>query len=116
LTYNPAGRGRPAICSAFHRAPRHSFAAAVEVTDLQSEAHLAAHIRDISLFGCFVETAEPFPPGTKLRFRIMRGGATVSGVGRVAFARPGSGMGIHFITVEPAGQPALDNWLANLRD
>jgi PilZ domain len=108
-------RERLPICSEHHRAPRHSFAASVELTDLQSEAHLTAHLKDISLFGCFVETATPFPEGTKLRLKIIRAGAVVSGVGRVAFSHPPSGMGIHFTSIEPASMPVLDKWVANLR-
>jgi hypothetical protein len=77
---------------------------------------LAAHIKDISMFGCFVETPTPFPEGTKLRLRIQRGGANVSGLGRVAFSRPGIGMGIQFITIEPASLATLDKWVANLRE
>lgn len=107
---------QPPIKKEQHRPPRHSFAATVEITDLQSEAHLTAHLKDISLFGCFVETPNPFPEGTKVRLRIMRGGATVSTAGRVAFSRPGSGMGVHFTNVEPASMPVLDKWVANLRE
>lgn len=68
------------------------------------------------MFGCFVETPNPFPEGTKVRLRIVRGGSTVSGMGRVAFSRPGSGMGIHFTSIEPASMPVLDKWMANLRE
>lgn len=83
---------------------------------MQTEERLAAHLKDISMFGCFVETPTPFAEGTKVRIRILRSGANVSGLGRVAFCRPGSGMGIQFLTIEPASISTLDNWLANLRE
>ncbi len=83
---------------------------------MQSEAHLNAHIKDLNMFGCFVETPDPFPEGTKVRLRIVRGGAIVSGAGRVAFSRLGSGMGLQFTSIEPASMPVLDKWVANLRE
>lgn len=75
-----------------------------------------AHLKDISMFGCFAETPTPFAEDAKVRIRILRGGAHVSGLARVAFSRPGAGMGIQFITIEPASISVLDNWLANLRE
>lgn len=108
--------GYPAITKEHHRPPRHLFGANVELIDLQSEAHVTAHLKDISMFGCFVETPNPFPEGTKLRLKIIQSGASVTAVGRVAFSRPGSGMGVHFTSVEPASMPVLDKWVANLRE
>jgi hypothetical protein len=57
-----------------HRAPRHSFVAGIDLTDLESEKHLAAHIKDLNLLGCYVETVTPFPEGTKVRLRISHAG------------------------------------------
>lgn len=88
----------------------------IEVTDLQSESHVSAHTRDLSLFGCFVETPTPFVDGTKVRLRITRGGANVSGVGKVAYARPGKGMGVQFLSIEPSSLPTLEGWLDKLRN
>jgi hypothetical protein len=98
-----------------HRAPRRSFSANIELMDLQSERLITANVKDLSLFGCFVEIATPFPEGTKVRLRIVRGAASVVGLGKVAYARPRSGMGIHFTSIEASSQPVLDRWLASLR-
>jgi PilZ domain len=98
-----------------HRAPRHSFVAGIDLTDLQSENHLAAHIKDLNLLGCFVETVTPFPDGTKVRLIISHAGKHFSAIGKVAYSRPNSGMGIAFVTIEPSSLEVLDLWLANLR-
>lgn len=98
-----------------HRAPRHSFVALIDLTDMQSEKHLAALTRDLSLFGCHVKTVTPFPVGTKVRLRISHAAANFMAIGKVAYSRPGSGMGIAFITIDPSSQLVLDVWLANLR-
>lgn len=103
------------IHSERHRAPRPSFVAGIDLTDLESEKHLAAHIKNLNLLGCFVETVTPFPEGTKVRLRISHAGANLIAIGKVAYSRPGSGMGIAFISIEPSSLPILDQWLANLR-
>jgi hypothetical protein len=82
---------------------------------MESEKHLSAHTKDLNLFGCFVETQTPFPEGTKVRLRISRGGTNLAGLGKVAYSRANSGMGIAFITIEPSSLPVLDRWLTNLR-
>lgn len=89
--------------------------AGIDLTDLESEKHLAAHIKDLNLLGCYVETVIPFPEGTKLRLNISHAGMNFIAVGKVAYSRPDSGMGIVFITIEPKSQEVLDLWLANLR-
>ncbi len=88
-------------------APRHLFLAPIQLTDLQSEKQLAAHTKDLNLFGCFVETLSPFPQGTKVRLRISRAGAHVTALGKVANSRPNAGMGIAFITIEPSSFPVV---------
>ena len=89
--------------------------AGIDLTDLESEKHLAAHIKDLNLLGCFVETVTPFPEGTKVRLNISHAGMNFSAIGKVAYSRPNSGMGIAFITIEPRSLEVLDLWLANLR-
>jgi len=82
---------------------------------MQSEKHISGHTKDLSLFGCFVETVTPFPDGTRLRLRISRGEKHLAAQGRVTYSRPNSGMGIAFVLIEPSSLPVLDLWLADLR-
>jgi len=89
--------------------------AGIHLTDLESEKHLAAHIENLNLLGCFVETVTPFPKGAKVRLQISHGGVNFIAIGRVAYSRPNSGMGITFTAIDPKNQEVLDLWLANLR-
>ena len=89
--------------------------AGIDLIDLQSEKHVAAHTKNLNLLGRFVETMIPFPEGTKVRVTITHAGMNCIAIGRVAYSRPISGMGIAFITIEPRSQAILDLWLANLR-
>ena len=99
-----------------HRPPRHQIVVRIELTDIQSEKHTSGHTKDLTLFGCFVETATPFPQDTKVRLKMLRGGKQLFAHGRVTYSQPGAGMGIAFVTIEPSSLPVLDAWLANLRE
>jgi hypothetical protein len=79
------------------------------------EKQLAAHTEDLSAFGCFVETLDPFPAGTKVRLRITHAGANLIAQGTVAYSRNNGGMGIAFTSIEPSGLSILDAWLDRLR-
>ena len=95
--------------------PRFPFVAGILITDLVTEKQLAAHIEDLSLFGCFVETLDPLPVGAKISLRISYCGASVIAQGTVAYSRDNGGMGIAFTTIEPSSLPILDAWLDDLR-
>jgi len=89
--------------------------AGIQVTDLSTEKQVAAHTEDLSLFGCFVETASPFLEGTKVRLRISYNGVNFFAQGKVAYSRPDAGMGIAFVLIEPSSLSILDAWLAEPR-
>jgi hypothetical protein len=80
-----------------------------------TEKQLAAHTEDLSVFGCFVETAAPFPLGTKVRLRISHAGVNFIAQGTVAHARNDGGMGVAFTSIEPSSLSILDAWLTGLR-
>lgn len=98
-----------------HRASRFPFAASIELTDVRSERRLTAFTTNLSLFGCYVLTANPFAEETKVSLRIMRGGTTFTAFGKVVSSRPQYGMGIAFVEMEPASQAILEKWIASLR-
>jgi PilZ domain len=98
------------------RAKRYAFVAAVELTQVESSGQMREKTSDLSLFGCHVITATPWPIGTKVRVRISHKGAAFAATGNVAHVQPGAGMGILFTRIGPAEQTVLDRWLADLRD
>ena len=89
-----------AISVQVHRSRRFPFVAGVQVTALDSDAQVAAHTEDLSVFGCFVETTTPFAVGTKVSIRISHSGSVFIAQGRVAYSRESAGMGIAFTSVE----------------
>ena len=64
--------------------------ARIQLTDMQSEEHISCHTKDLSLFGCFVETKAPFLVRTKVRLRISHAGTNLVGQGNVANSLPNS--------------------------
>src|SRR5437899_208998 len=96
-------------------APRYPFVADIEVTDVQSQIQIRGRAKDLSLFGCGVNTSKPFPKETRVRIKLSHGGADVGALARVAYARPELGMGVVFTTVEPEHERILQGWIAELK-
>jgi PilZ domain-containing protein len=82
---------------------------------VRSERLLTARTTNLSLFGCYVYTVDPFPVSTKVSLRILHGGASFAAFGKVVYSKPNSGMGITFTEIKPNGQAILEKWLASLR-
>jgi len=97
------------------RARRYAFVAPVEITDLETSAQLKEETSDLSLFGCYVNCAQPWAPGTRVRIRISHKGATFAAMATVANVRRETGMGMVFKKIEPKEQALLDRWIAELR-
>src|SRR6266480_301632 len=74
-------------------APLHPFIASAEETDLASGARLSARVSDLSLKGCYLDTLNPFPKGTRIRLVIFYGGETFTALATVIYppAQHGSG-------------------------
>jgi hypothetical protein len=89
--------------------------AAAEVTELQSEMRTNARTSDLSLTGCYVDSINPFPLGTRIRLQITHDNATFVAVGVVAYSQTSMGMGITFTEIEPNYRAILEKWIAALR-
>ncbi len=111
----PAGSslGRPFVER--RRYPRWSFTAAVSVMEPASGAHIEAHTTDLGPGGCFVDTMNSFPPGTKVQLRMTKDGKSVEADAVVAFSQVGVGMGLSLTTIAPGHRAVLDHWFAELR-
>jgi len=92
-------------------APRHPFMASAEETDLASGTRLSARVSELSLKGCYLDTLNPFPKGTKIRLVIFHGGATFTVHATVIYPQPNMGMGVVFSAVEPEQLEVLTKWL-----
>jgi hypothetical protein len=96
------------------RALRHPLVVDVEVTDLESGIQIRERTKDLSLYGCGVSTATPFPAGTKVKLEVAYGRKGIVAFGKVIYGRRDIGMGIVFTTIEPDDQKLLEDWFAEL--
>jgi len=94
--------------------PRYSLAVDIELTDLQSQTQIRERTKDLSLFGCGVDTSKPFLKGTPLGIKLSHGDVHVTATARVVYASPELGMGLVFIRVDPEDQRVLEEWIAEL--
>jgi len=83
-----------------------------EVVELPSGAKLRARTSDISRSGCYVDTINPLPQGSKVRVRFTHHEEVVQATGKVVYTSYGLGMGICFTEVSSSEQAKLDAWLA----
>lgn len=98
------------------RATRQPFVATLIAIELESEKQIAGRTRDLSLFGCYVETPMPFVRGAKGRFVVAYGDQTFTAFGKVAHVVANEGMGVVFTSVEERDQETLEGWMDRLRN
>ena len=92
------------------RSPRRSFVVTAEITDENSRT-VIARLRDLNLYGGYIEMANPLPQGASITIRVSAGKAGFQARGRVVYSDPNSGSGVEFQGVEPHYQAILEEWL-----
>ena len=100
--------------------PRFSFFADAEVT-LRDGRWVPAQLTELSSRGCYIDTLEPIPIGTKLRLRISGGVSTCEFHGKVIYMHTGGGlamfgMGVVFGEMGNEQHSAIESWVRELGD
>jgi hypothetical protein len=93
------------------RVPRIPFKATSVVTETGSSQIVVAQTSELSRFGCFVETAKPYPQGTRVHIELTDGGDVFTASAAVAYVTA-EGMGIVFSMVESEKYEILSKWLS----
>jgi len=93
---------------------RHTFTAGAEVFELSSGAKFSTRTTDLGPGGCFVDTTNPFPVGSKLRLKLNKGKSTFETSGTVVYSQYGLGMGVAFDELNDAQHTALAEWLSGV--
>jgi hypothetical protein len=96
------------------RAPRYQLITDAEVLELRTNNRLKAKTSDVSLVGCFMNTAWSLPTGTEIQVELRRQEGIFKSKGVVARAQP-MGMGVSFSNIKKDQQEILTTWLADLR-
>lgn len=93
---------------------RHMFTAGADVRELSSGARFSTRTTDLGPGGCFVDTTNPFPVGSKLQLTLHKGKSSFETAGTVVYSQNGLGMGVAFDGVDDAQRMSLANWLSDV--
>jgi|SRR5437588_2057450 len=68
-------------------------------------------VTDISLGGCYVQTASPLPAGSKLVLDLLLNESRLHAQGAVRSSHPGLGMGINFLDMGPEQREQIEQFV-----
>lgn len=98
------------------RTPRYPFAATAEIIDEKANARSSSRVSDLSLHGCYLELADPFPQGTPVLIEIAAGTGYLEAHATVAYREPNQGMGVTFDAIQPYFATVLNQWLERAQE
>jgi hypothetical protein len=82
------------------------------LAEVDSGICLSAHASDVSRTGCYADTLNSIPKGTRVNVAVSRGEDTFESRARDMYVSPGLGMGIQFEEpIEPRQLAVLNRWL-----
>src|SRR5579872_7256288 len=96
------------------KAARHFLSAAAEILDVTSGVRVAARVADVSTQGCYLDTINSFPEGTRVRVRMRRNHTEINCLAIVRNVQPGMGMGIAFVNLNDWEVGTLENWIRSI--
>src|SRR5258706_14618582 len=97
------------------RARRYLFVATVELTDTLSEVKIQGRTSDLSVYGCRVNTHQPFLTGARVRTRIAHSGASFVALGRDSYTTSEGRLGSTFTHIEPKDPVIVEKWGEEVR-
>lgn len=96
-----AGSSTKAIVAIPERrdSPRYKCKGSARIQEIGGVTSTWATFADISMHGCYVESAAPCRVGTRLELKLEANGLRIEAIGEVRVFYPGLGMGISFTKV-----------------
>ena len=92
-------------------ARRYPFVCPAELIDIAGSTRISARTTDISLHGCYVDTLNPFPVGTRVRLQLTKNNECVEFRAKVTSCHMGSGMGLLFDRLTSAQKKTVASWM-----
>lgn len=93
---------------------RQLFAATAEVIEEVTGARFSTRTMDLGPGGCFIDTTNPLPVGSKVQVKIFKGKNDFKTNGTVVYSQNGMGMGIAFLELSENKQGELQAWLEDI--
>ncbi len=94
-------------------ARRITLVASVEARELTNGVSLSARTSDVSVHGCYLDTLNPFSPGTHIHVHLTKGDEAFHSLAVVVYAHEGLGMGVAFTEISPSARKMLERWMAD---
>ncbi len=82
----------------------------------QDDPPIRCQLTDLSLGGCYLEIASPFPASSRVALSMRAGGVEVRAQGVVRIMHPDKGMGIEFTQATPEHRAAVEKFLGVLNE
>jgi PilZ domain len=93
------------------RTPRYPFGAPAELIVEHSDAKMLVRVKELSLYGCYLDTSIPLSTETSVQIKIFGLHDYFEASATVIYAHPNLGMGLAFRDVKPGILPVLQKWL-----
>jgi len=113
-SYAVAGKSAAVNEAERRTADRQLFAATAEVTEEVTGARFSTRTMDLGPGGCFIDTTNPLPVGTRVHVRISKGKGEFRTDGLIVYSQSGMGMGVSFVDIKDGQQVDLQTWLAGV--
>jgi len=96
------------------KSPRYQCTGKVRLQQSGSGASTWATFTDISIHGCYIESAVPYPQGATLELKLDANGFHIEATGEVRVSYPGLGMGISFVKMLEADRGRLHDLVSSI--
>jgi hypothetical protein len=93
------------------RTPRFSFIAPAVVIEGNATSGIQTRVKELSLYGCYLELTTPIPRGTAITVKIFIEGDFFEAAATVVYTHATLGMGLAFRDVKPHFLTILRQWL-----
>ncbi len=95
--------------------PRYVVSGGAKVQQEGSKVAQWTTLHDISMGGCYVETAAPYKPGTRIELNIHIGETQFAARGEVTASHHLEGMGVRFTEVSPLNRQRLETVISSVK-
>lgn len=91
---------------------RHAFICPAELIEISGGVCITARTADLSSNGCYIDTLNPLPAGTRVRIWLTKDDRRAEFHAKVASSHTGFGMGLIFEQLTPEQEATLQSWIA----
>jgi hypothetical protein len=92
-------------------ARRYAFICTAEFMSVAGGMPISARTSDLSLTGCYIDTLNPFPVGTRILLQLTKNNQRLQFHAEVTSSHRSSGMGVSFDSLTPAQVEIVGSWL-----